>query len=143
MLDITSKTDLYESIKSAKNNSQYHALATKIIEANRAALEEQKKSRVSLGPDASDEEVRAAIRQVLLDRIGDGTLSAADIAQTKDLFGLKDKEQEIIVNLIDYSNLTDEDIEKTRLAQQGGIGQPPGVDVFEESQKRLRKACRG
>lgn len=69
--------------------------------------EEKEKGSNSPTIDVStltDGELRMHVKQLLMDRLSAGTLSASDIGQLKDIFGLASKTEELQIEVVDYSN---------------------------------------
>jgi hypothetical protein len=52
----------------------------------------------------TDAELRMHVKQLLMNRLSAGTLSASDIGQLKDIFGLASKTEELTIQVVDYSN---------------------------------------
>ena len=69
-------------------------------------IQPQKKEEVeTLASTISDEELRARLKVHLVERLDNGVLQAAEIAQLKGVFGLVDAVQDVIIELIDYRNM--------------------------------------
>jgi hypothetical protein len=71
--------------------------------------EQAKKKRDSLdssSPESNltDEELRLRVKNHLLVKLDDGSLSGSDIGQLKDIFGLASKVEELRIETVDYSN---------------------------------------
>jgi hypothetical protein len=54
--------------------------------------------------DMTDAELRAELRDFLITKLQDKTLSGSDIGQLKDVFGLADQTTDLIINTVDYKN---------------------------------------
>ena len=67
---------------------------------------------VALGQEETltDSELRGKLRALLVAKVAEGSISAAEIAQLKDVFGLTNAKQDITIELVHYKSL-DEVIE--------------------------------
>lgn len=54
--------------------------------------------------DMSDDVLMVKLRELLFVKLEDKTLSAAEIRELKELFGLTQKQADLIINVIDYAN---------------------------------------
>ena len=54
--------------------------------------------------DISDEELRQKLRAHLLVRLEEKSIQASEIAQLKDVFGLTERERDIIIEVINYAD---------------------------------------
>lgn len=74
----------------------------------RRTIEEKKEE--SLNPikiDVStltDAELRMHVKQHLVNKLTDSTLSGSDIGQLKDIFGLASKTEDLTIQVVDYAN---------------------------------------
>lgn len=83
-------------------------LATKVNRAmrewQREATEEAKvKAKVDANT-LTDEERATKLTQFLDGKLMDGSLTAAELAQFKDIYGLKAKDRDVIVNIISWAD---------------------------------------
>ena len=116
MIDLTDKQSIYDAIRSA-DAKELWALVSTVYTLNRAKdkLQDQldniqvensgAESRPSLSDDASDSEVRVRARAVLLDKLNDGSITAAEFAQFKDVFGLASAESDLNITVTSYADL--------------------------------------
>ena len=65
--------------------------------------------------DMTDEEISAELRLFFISRLKAKTLIPAEINAFKEILGLLDKEQSIIIQTVNYANVTDEDIERAKV----------------------------
>ena len=81
--------------------------AVAVAQKRVAALEKELAEAKASGAedfDTSDEGLRGEVRSLLVSKLRDKSLSAAEIREFKDLFGLTEKKADLIVNVIDYAN---------------------------------------
>ena len=64
--------------------------------------------------DMTDEEITIELRRFFTSKLREKTLGASEINAFKDILGLLDKEQSIIIQTVNYANVTDEDIERAK-----------------------------
>ena len=64
--------------------------------------------------DMTDEEISLGMRRFFTTKLREGTLIAGEINAFKDILGLLDKEQSIVIQTVNYADLTDEDIEAAK-----------------------------
>ncbi len=76
----------------------------------------------------SDVELRARLKALLIERLNDRTLSASDIAQLKDVFGLADAKSELTINITKYSGLCSECHHTFKVADCSASGGESGSD---------------
>tara|TARA_Y100000310_G_scaffold211187_1_gene211926 strand:- start:57 stop:476 length:420 start_codon:yes stop_codon:yes gene_type:complete len=121
MLDLTDKQAIYNEIKIAANKDgkalwpligKIHTHIHKLTKENNTLREEhtqkEKKKEEGLDPsnlsDLTDAELRQRVKGLLVARLDEGTLSASDIGQLKDIFGLASKTDDLSIEVVDYSN---------------------------------------
>jgi len=115
MIDLTDKQSIYDAIRSA-DATELWAFTSTVYALNRTKdkLQEQvdnqcesagAESRPPLSDDATDSEVRVRARAVLLDKLNDGSITAAEFAQFKDVFGLASAESDLNIRVVSYSEL--------------------------------------
>ena len=63
------------------------------------------KEDVATYSSLTDVELRARLKGLLIERLDDRTLTASDIAQLKDVFGLASAETDLVIQTIDYSSM--------------------------------------
>ena len=59
--------------------------------------------RPAIDPNLSDAEIRKLLRVHLIERLADGSLTAAEIAQLKDVFDLSKAAEAMVIELVEYS----------------------------------------
>lgn len=114
-MNLTSRQDLFDVINAAKHDKQqlWAAIAPITREFVRLqAVEVQFKALVDEGSDAltedlTEDELRAHVKSLLITRLKDKTLTAAEIAQFKDVFGLANKSSDIEINVVNYAGICD------------------------------------
>lgn len=126
-MDLTNKQELFNHISTVKEDSKALwgivssiSLAMVAAEKTKDALDKVKKELAEeYGEDAdgnpcnpldstalvTDEQIRARVKRHLLNRLADGTLSASDIGQLKDVFGIANKESDLSISVIDYRSM--------------------------------------
>ena len=59
--------------------------------------------------NVTDEELRQKLRSLLLAKLGDQSLSAPEIAQLKDIFGLTNAKQDVVIEIVSYKEGLDKE----------------------------------
>ena len=121
-MDYTSKQSIYDAIKIASKDgkalwpliSQLHTHMNKLQREVTTYREEntrrenrtkeEKENGLDSLPNLSDAELRSRVKNHLLVKLDDGSLSGSDIGQLKDIFGLASKVEELRIETVDYSN---------------------------------------
>ena len=113
-MDITSRDELFAAIRATgESNSQLHAVCVAIAtQAKRMDKEigkqtnekEKRKGLNQLTADSSDDELRAGVRLLLIAKVNDNSLTASEIGQFKDVFGLADASSDLVIETVDYAN---------------------------------------
>jgi hypothetical protein len=62
------------------------------------------KQRPELPDNATDEQIRQAARLLLMDKLSAGTITAAEFAQFKDIFGLTQKDADLHIQMVDFKD---------------------------------------
>lgn len=75
-----------------------------ITELHLEPVEKKKKKGLNPTP-VTDEELRSRLREHLLDRLEDGSLSASEIGQLKDVFNLASKTDNLVIQTIDFRDM--------------------------------------
>jgi|TARA_Y100000310_G_scaffold71020_1_gene66841 hypothetical protein len=109
MIDLTDKQSIYDNITKAKENKEKFELAGTIHRLIKKGIDntrkETKEECLNLSANnLSDSELRVRVKGLLIKRLADGTLSASDIGQLKDIFGLASKTDDLSIEVVDYSN---------------------------------------
>ena len=110
-MDMTNRDDLYNAIRATGTNKQLHALCATIArEVNRLekhrdkTIEKEKEVGLNqLTIDSTDSELRAGVRALLINKVNDNSLTASEIGQFKDVFGLANEKDDLLIEAVDYS----------------------------------------
>ena len=124
-MDLTKQKDIYNTIRTAeaKNIWPMCGLIASLVkqatldvkniqkkydklqlELNEALSKAQEKTPLPSG-EVTDDQLRQKLRTLLLNKLNDETLSAAEIAQLKDIFGLTNAKQDITIEIVSYKAL--------------------------------------
>ena len=103
---------VWELSKSICNN---HTAAVKLAKAEvKELLETPKEVRKML----TDEERTEELTKFLDSKLIDGTLSAAELAQFKDIYGLKAKDRDVTIGTISFKEALPESYERIELVKK-------------------------
>ena len=112
-MDMTNREDIYGAIRAAgSDNKQLHAVCANIarevkrLTRDKAKTEEKKKKDGlnQLTADSTDDELRVGVRNLLIAKVNDNSLTASEIGQFKDVFGLADASSDLLIETVDYAN---------------------------------------
>ena len=109
-MDYSNQQELYDTIKRADNSDLWSlsgAIAKTVQKANKAIEKTKPKKRDGLNPSTlqmDDSELRTRVKQHLVDKLGDGSLSASEIGQLKDVFNLASQTEELSIVVESYEN---------------------------------------
>jgi post-segregation antitoxin (ccd killing protein) len=104
MTDYTDKQALFDAINSA-SNSQLWAIASTISLQLKEASIERERAMSSDVSDITDADIRMRARTVLWNKLNDGTITAAEFGQFKDVFGLASAENDLNIRVISYRDI--------------------------------------
>jgi regulator of replication initiation timing len=80
---------------------QFNAL----VKENTKLEKENAKLSVVVEPeDVTDDQLRRSLRSLLVAKLKDQSLSAPEIAQLKDIFGLTNAKQDITISIVSYAD---------------------------------------
>jgi len=120
-MDYSNQQELYDTIKRADNSDLWSlsgAIAktvqkatkdkdkaiTNLNKAKTTTKKENGSNLPALPEDISDAELRTHVKKHLLLRLGDGSLSASEIGQLKDVFNLASQTEELSIVVESYEN---------------------------------------
>ena len=75
--------------------------------AFKAQREEDVKVKASNAKRMTDEELADAIDVMICSKVSDQTISAAEIAQLKDIRNIKLKDRDVVINVVNYKEMED------------------------------------
>ena len=66
--------------------------------------DQEKKNGLNLPDNPTDTQLREALKALLVVKLKDNTLTAAEIAQLKDVFGLADATSDLTIEVVNYAD---------------------------------------
>lgn len=116
MIDFTKQQQIYDTIKTIPNKElwSFAGLLSKAVfnaqkETKELTKQLEKASAHTTSDEVSDDQLRAKLRSILIKKLEDNSISAAEIAQLKDVFGLTNAKQDINVQVISFKKFLEQE----------------------------------
>ena len=115
-MNLEKQQDVFDTIKATDNKGLWSLaglIAKGVFNANKATKKLQKEldKQTALPLDTgevTDDELRRDLRLLLRAKLKDQSLSAAEIAQLKDIFGLTNAKQDVSIEIVSYKDVGEE-----------------------------------
>ena len=115
-MNLLKEQEVFALMKTLEGNKAVFGACRKISAEAKALvkrIEEKAKKKAevvqkSIDEEMDDGELRLEVRKHLAKKLRDGSLSAAEIAQLKDLFGLANSTSELSIIVVSYTEVQEE-----------------------------------
>ena len=86
--------------------SVYDTISPTLQKLTNTPIEQDNKKEDGLNPspDLSDSQLRTRLKNLLIVKLDNGTVTAAEIAQLKDVFGLADATSDLTIEIVNYKD---------------------------------------